>query len=209
MVKEQQKEFQKEGISVEQNEVSILELRQQKAKTKSAFIKARRSLLVSLTDKELKTDRIVYLCDLLDDCQREAMDIMFQLGEKYKVQKDEKNYGKVCEEIEQIETECSSAQKRAQDIIENGLVGNLANQPVASQKSLHSHSKFVQREILQLASNCPMLSDGGQERLLPVDRLSRENSVSSESELIGQDLWKQLKRVTIPTFSGDKQAYQN
>jgi len=84
MVKEQQKEFQKEGISVEQNEVSILELRQQKAKTKSAFIKARGSLLVSLTDKELKTDHIVYLCDLLDDCQREAMDIMFQLDERYK-----------------------------------------------------------------------------------------------------------------------------
>ena len=54
-----------------------------------------------------------------------------------------------------------------------------------------------------------MLCDGGQERLLPVDRLSRENSVSSETGLIGQDLWKQLKRVTIPTFSGDKQAYQN
>ena len=99
--------------------------------------------------------------------------------------------------------------KRAQDIIENRLVGNLANQPVASQKSLQSHSKFVQRETLQSASNRPVLSDGGQEHLLPVDRLSRENSVSSESELIGQDLWKQLQRVTIPTFSGDKQAYQN
>jgi len=31
---EQQTEFQKEGSSVEQNEVSILELRQQKARTK-------------------------------------------------------------------------------------------------------------------------------------------------------------------------------
>ena len=27
--------------------------------------------------------------------------------------------------------------------------------------------------------------------------------------LIGQDLWKQLKRVTIPVFSGDKRTYQN
>ena len=98
MVEEQQTEFQKEGSSVGHNEVSILELRKQKAGTKSAFTKARHSLLVSLTDKELKTDRI-----------------------------------------------------------------------------MHS-----------------------------VHRLSRENSVSSESELIGQDLQKQLKRVTIPTFSGDK-----
>ena len=27
--------------------------------------------------------------------------------------------------------------------------------------------------------------------------------------MIGQDLWKQLKRVTIPVFSGDKKTYQN
>ena len=31
----------------------------------------------------------------------------------------------------------------------------------------------------------------------------------SDSELIGQDLWKQLKRVNIPVFSGDKRTYQN
>ena len=32
---------------------------------------------------------------------------------------------------------------------------------------------------------------------------------SADSEMIGQDLWKQLKRVTIPIFSGDKKTYQN
>ena len=30
----------------------------------------------------------------------------------------------------------------------------------------------------------------------------------SEAELTGQDLWKQSKRVSIPTFSGNKQMYQ-
>ena len=37
----------------------------------------------------------------------------------------------------------------------------------------------------------------------------QENSVLSESDLISQDIWKQLKRVTIPTFSGDKRTYQS
>ena len=41
------------------------------------------------------------------------------------------------------------------------------------------------------------VSDNGQ-RIHPAD-----------SEIIGQDLWKQLKRVTIPVFSGDKKTYQN
>jgi len=40
-------------------------------------------------------------------------------------------------------------------------------------------------------------------------QLAHENSLMSESDLIGQDFWKQLKRVTIPTFSGDKHTYQN
>jgi len=30
-----------------------------------------------------------------------------------------------------------------------------------------------------------------------------------DSMLLGQDLWKQLKRVSVPTFSGDKKMYQN
>lgn len=34
----------------------------------------------------------------------------------------------------------------------------------------------------------------------------RENSVGPS---IGQDLWRQLKRVEIPVFSGDKRAYQS
>ena len=31
----------------------------------------------------------------------------------------------------------------------------------------------------------------------------------ADSTLIGQDLWKQLKRVSIPVFSGDKRTYSN
>ena len=31
----------------------------------------------------------------------------------------------------------------------------------------------------------------------------------SNSTLIGQDIWKQLKRVSVPTFTGDKKKYQH
>ena len=36
-----------------------------------------------------------------------------------------------------------------------------------------------------------------------------QSNILNESDLIGQDLWKQLKRVTIPMFLGDKRMYQN
>ena len=35
------------------------------------------------------------------------------------------------------------------------------------------------------------------------------SQTTNNTTLIGQDLWKQLKRVTIPVFSGDKRTYQN
>ena len=44
-------------------------------------------------------------------------------------------------------------------------------------------------------------------RLFASDKGQRVHQV--DSEMIGQDLWKQLKRVTIPVFSGDKKTYKN
>ena len=40
-------------------------------------------------------------------------------------------------------------------------------------------------------------------------QLLNDNHNIASSTLIGQNLWKQLKRVTIPVFSGDKRTYQN
>jgi len=89
MVEDSQKDFlEEEDNSADKDEVSIIELRQRKAKTKSAFTKARRSLLVSLTDKDLRTENMTYLYDVLDDCEKEVMDVMFQLAERFKGQKD-------------------------------------------------------------------------------------------------------------------------
>ena len=38
---------------------------------------------------------------------------------------------------------------------------------------------------------------------------TNDSDCVSHSGLIGLDLWKQLKRVTISVFSGDKKTYQN
>ena len=35
------------------------------------------------------------------------------------------------------------------------------------------------------------------------------SQTANNTSLIGQDLWRQLKKVTIPVFSGDKRTYQN
>ena len=55
----------------------------------------------------------------------------------------------------------------------------------------------------------PILTDMiDREQGLSVGDGSQKKRVT-DSALIGQDLWKQLKRVTIPVFSGEKKTYQN
>ena len=42
-----------------------------------------------------------------------------------------------------------------------------------------------------------------------VDSSVQGQNVSSDSALIGQDLWKQLKKVSVPIFKEVKKTYQN
>ena len=56
----------------------------------------------------------------------------------------------------------------------------------------------------------PVVLDAGN----PGNRNSQSNLLNaisnvSNSTLIGQDMWKQLKRVSVPTFMGDKKKYQH
>ena len=49
----------------------------------------------------------------------------------------------------------------------------------------------------------------GHQELLSVSITDSVSQYTSDSTIIGLDLWKQLKRVTIPVFTGDKKTYQS
>ena len=62
------------------------------------------------------------------------------------------------------------------------------------------------KEVLQHEQ--PAQQKGHQE-LLSVSMTDNVSQYTSDSTLIRLDLWKQLKRVTIPVFTGDKKTYQS
>ena len=49
------------------------------------------------------------MCDTLDESEQETMDIMIRLSEKYKGEQDSKSCCKLSQEMEQLETEYTSA----------------------------------------------------------------------------------------------------
>ena len=97
-------------------------------------------------------------------------------------------------------------------------VDSSLHHPVYSQKSATEKSHMQLRDVSESrlcdAEVQPAVFDqpssgirNSETRLFASDNGQRGHP--ADSEMIGQDLWKQLKRVTIPVFSGDKKTYQN
>ena len=67
---------------------------------------------------------------------------------------------------------------------------------------------------MQVENRCRLASDGlirylteDETKLMNSQAISTGPMGNSAEASIGQDLWRQLKRVQIPVFSGDKRAY--
>ena len=184
-----------------------------KAKAKSAFTKHRHHLLVLIQDKEVNIEAISKMCDILDESEQETMDIMLRLSEKHKGEKDSKSCCRLSQEIEQLEIEYSSAQNRAQKVFDRVLGKKPAYQPDEHGSGSHIVKKLEQKQWQSASLNLDQSTVYSRNRgsLLAGHPILGDNqsNILNESDLIDQDLWKQLKRVTIPMFSGDKRMYQN
>ena len=104
---------EKEGEYLQE---TIVDLKQEKAKCKTAFTRSRRSLLVMLQQTDVTIDQIDEASEALNTIMEEAMNVMVRLSDRYKAQKDSKNCEKLSSEIEQIEVEFTDAQNRAQNV---------------------------------------------------------------------------------------------
>ena len=231
-----------QGDDVE-TEGTIIELKQQKARAKTVFTRARRQLLVTVQQDNVGTDEIKERCEALDMAQEEVMDIMARLLDRYMALKDNKNSEKLSQEIDNIEIEYSDAQNRAQKVYDeireavthDKFVRKLSQMPQTSdevkdrdhdrggsslpvERLLHQPEYCPERATVKSRTSEPFLCDTEVQSVLmnqpssgirnPEVRLSVSDNGQrihpADSEMIGQDLWKQLKRVTIPVFSGDK-----
>ena len=115
-----------------------------------------------------------------------------------------------------LETEFSDAQNRVQVYLDNTLDDS------ASFKSQNS-AKEVERDRVEFGTDLSRIRGhkfaSKQQKtfvqgsiLLEEQYLStpyQKSTTKSEPNTIGNDLWRQLKRVSIPVFSGDKRNYEN
>jgi len=205
----------------QQLEDEMVALRQEKARTKTLFTKARRCLLVLLQERDVSVETIQSSCERVDGVLETVMDTMISLTDKYREVRDRNYTNKVCQEIETVEIEYSAAQSQAQEVItELNRLANLNNfvrqienlqlrdapellvssshgQQVKGCKYTPGHSEFQREYNAGISASSSSLSSSQRGTQLLDDS---QNNTSSM--FIGQDLWKQLKRVSV--FWGQK-----
>ena len=159
--------------------------------------------------EDVDSQEIKDICEELDIALENVMSAMDKLFDRYKIEKDNRAAERLGDEIEQIEIEYSSAQNRAQKVMDSLSLARKydkfldkiqqkeAELPLHQMESEQPH----QKEVLQQQQS---VQQKNPQELLSKSMNDNVSQYTSDSTLIGLDLWKQLKRVTIPVFTGDK-----
>ena len=76
----------------------------------------------------------------------------------------------------------------------------------AASPGLCENRGINQHNDTQSVRNCTSIMSA---RAVPLNQVIGPTDDSSYSSFVGQDLWRQLKRVQIPVFSADKSKYKS
>ena len=119
------------------------------------------------------------------------------------IEKGEKSQIPICENIEQQPRSLSS---QVEDL-ESFSQANTNTQWKVSEPSRVTSTVMPQYMVIISSSiGCSK----SRKSKFTVEFVSGKQYIHvSNSTLIGQDMWKQLKRVSVPTFTGDKKIYQH
>ena len=113
------KEIEGEVLEQALNIETVAELKREKAAKKTAFTKVRRCLLTIIQREDVDSQEIKDICEELDIALENVMSAMDKLFDRYKIEKDNRAAERLGDEIEQIEIEYSSAQNRAQKVMDS------------------------------------------------------------------------------------------
>ena len=235
---------------VDDLEETLESLKQEKAKAKSAFTRARKQLLELVEETDLPSRRQVRdVQAALDNTQERALKTMIALSKHYQWQKNGKARQKVTQEMEQLVQEFEEAHNRAQEYLDErresessktagsynprehrkeNLGAPRLNQETylpfqeAGLDSFQFQNNSERQEELQhksanagegtRRSQFPMNPEDDAQQLQQSVRFGGDHRRSerySHEESLGQDMRRQLQRVAIPVFSGDKRKYEN
>ncbi|XP_063441925.1 uncharacterized protein LOC134722246 [Mytilus trossulus] len=182
--------------------LQLEDLKKEKAKAKSAFTKTRHSLLQILEEDFPDREEIKVIQEKLINAEEKAMDIMGNLYDKYKHRNDIQNVMKTTKEMEKIEEEFTEAENECRDyLIESKVASSVGSSVsrISKRDNVNSVNKVESKHVTEEKEVKPEFEQTTKEE-------NKNKQLKSE---LGSDMWKQLKRVSIPIFNGNKRNYQS
>ncbi|CAG2242223.1 unnamed protein product [Mytilus edulis] len=182
--------------------LQLEDLKKEKAKAKSAFTKTRHSLLQILEEDFPDREEIKVIQKKLINAEEKAMDIMGNLYDKYKHRNDIQNVMKTTKEMEKIEEEFTDAENECRDyLIESKVASSVGSSVsrISKRDNVNSENKVESKHVTAEKEVKPEFEQTTKEE-------NKNKQLKSE---LGSDMWKQLKRVSIPIFKGNKRNYQS
>ncbi|CAC5373895.1 unnamed protein product [Mytilus coruscus] len=143
----------------------------------------------------------------LINAAEKAMDIMRNIYDEYKLKNDIINVKKTTKEMEKMEEEFTDAENECRDYLIVSKVGSSVGSSVSrisKRVNVNSGHKVESKPINKEKEVKPEFEQTTKEE--NNDKQLNETKFSSE---LGQDMWKQLKKVSIPVFTGNKRNCQS
>ena len=199
------------------------EYKKDKARVKLNFTHSRSKLITLLEERERPSRKAVLdACRKMDSCSEIAAEVLTSFSEFYISLDEIQNSMRLSSELEMIHSEYNSAREAATDYLrslqENRLSftsKTISNETLEATDIVNTNQqKFEPKTVLQTEQEtnmkCSYTEQGKiQEKLQKANPSESAITCNSDAPTIEQDLWKQLKRVQIPVFSGNKRSYQS
>ena len=175
-----------------------LVLRKEKTRMKMQFTIYRNRLLRSTEEQSLPISEVNSVCSKLESFTESTMEVMSQLSELY-IRNQQTDKGvEMVNEMERLEEEFHYAYKIYWESHTSRKYMDDSGVTSVNQ----AHRKYSSRDT---KSGSFRRKDNSTEQIIKQETHAPDCSSYS----IGEDLWKQLERIQLPVFTGEKRAYQN
>lgn len=174
---------------------SVASLRLSKSKYKSKFTRTRHRLLnLTLDDAVSSQSDLRALQESLVSIEEEALEVMERLLIQYTDKNDIDNAEKVQLEMDTMIEELTGTLDTVQQRVSQSSdisTQRTSTSPLPEQSPRQAHVSTLNADSLAF-----------------IPRAASIGQTQTSSNTVGQDLWRQLKRVSIPVFNDNKSCYE-
>ena len=157
-----------------------------KTKSFGNFVRARYGLIELIDDPEVVNPQAIRVArSAMNAALKAAEDSIAELISLYSEAKDVDNQEELNREMDKLLLDYSSTMEAVQECLQSDKVSTVS-----------TRSNTNEQELIDFPNPA---TDGN---------ISPSRPVVSSGD-VGHDLWRQLKRVSIPVFTGDKKLYEN